>query len=176
MAFIVENGTIVAGATSYATVAEFDAYWTDRNVTLSSTTAQKEAALIIATQYADNNYTFVGYLVNSETQPLNWPRSFAIDNQGRNIDPDEIPDALKNGVYELAYREINNSDGIQPDVSDTGELISKESNLGGGLISKKQWNPGTGGYFGRRSYPQADKWLSRLTNGGSSGNFGKMCR
>lgn len=176
MAFIVEDGTIVADATSYATVAEFDAYWTDRAVTISSTTAQKQAALIIATQYADNNYNFVGYLVNSETQPLNWPRSFAIDNQGRNIDPDEIPDALKNGVFELAYREINNADGLQPDVSDTGELISNSVDLGGELKSTKQWAQGTGGYYGRRSYPQADNWLSRLTQGGSFGNFGRMCR
>lgn len=176
MAFIVEDGTIVTGATSYATVAEFDSYWSDRAISLSSTTAQKQAALIIATQYADNNYNFVGHLVNTITQPLNWPRSFAVDNQGRSIDADEIPGALKNGVYELAYREISNSDGLQPDVDDTGELIAKTVDLGGELKSSKQWAEGSGGYYGRRSYPQADKWLSRLTKGGSFGNFGKLCR
>lgn len=176
MAFIVETGAIVSGATSYATVADLDSYFADRAVTLSYTEAQKQAALIIATQYADNNYDYVGYLANSETQPLNWPRSFAIDNQGRNIDPDEIPEALKNGVFELAYRQLTNADGIQPDVADTGELISKSDDLGGELKSTKQWNPGTGGYFGRRKYPQADKWLARLTKGGSFGNFGRMCR
>lgn len=162
MTMTVETGAIVAGANSYATEAALDSYWTDRNVSLSSySTAEKEAALIIATQYVDNNYEYRGTLAD-EDQPLVWPRSFVVDARGRSYDANEIPQILKNAVFEYAYRELTNADGLQPDVDDTGELISKSTNLGGELVVSKSYRPGSGGYYGKRRYPQADKWLKPL--------------
>ena len=39
MAFVVEDGSIVANANAYITVSEFDAYWLDRGETFDGATS-----------------------------------------------------------------------------------------------------------------------------------------
>ncbi len=53
MAFIVEDGTGKKGATSYATVAYFKAYWLDRGITITWADAAIQANLVAATSYID---------------------------------------------------------------------------------------------------------------------------
>ena len=116
MAFIVENGSIVANANAYITVSEFDAYWIDRGETFEALPA-KQAAIIIATQYVDLNFIWKGSIV-SDSQTLAWPRSGVYDDQGRAIANDTIPVKLKNAICEYAKRQLSSS--IQPDVSPDG--------------------------------------------------------
>ena len=173
---IVEDGSIVAGANSYGTVSDLETYWDNRNVSLSTyTTAQKEAALIISTQYLDNNFTWKGEILSLE-QPLDWPRTGVYDEQGRNVEQTEIPFQLTNALFEYAYRQLTNSDGLQPDVTDLGTLKKKAINLDGGISISKEYEDKTGGYFGIRSYPLADNWLKGLTTGGTMGDFGRVRR
>jgi hypothetical protein len=77
----VENGTGLPNAESYASVNDGDEYheghlypvkWT------SATTAQKTAALIMATRLIDANCRFIGYR-KTTAQALQWPRSQAPD-------------------------------------------------------------------------------------------------
>lgn len=57
MAFIVEDGSGKKGATSYGTVAAFEAYWLDRGVDISSwTNEDKQACLVKATDYIDTRW------------------------------------------------------------------------------------------------------------------------
>lgn len=101
MAFTTEDGTIVAGANSYVTVAYADTYHDDRgNTAWTGTDAVKQAALIKATDYVDQNYDFNGYIYD-EDQALNWPRSII------NADTDEIPDKLKQAVCLLALEALS---------------------------------------------------------------------
>lgn len=169
MAFIVETGSIVAGATSYLSVADLDSYWSDRGVTLSETDAQKEAALIIATQYVDLNNNWKGSIV-SETQPRDWPRVDVYDDEGRGIRSDEIPFQLKNAVAEYAKRQL--SADIQPDVNpDVGGVIREKVD-----VIEREFAEGTTGYFGLKKYPLADNWLRGLTSGGVYGDFSRVRR
>lgn len=77
MALIVEDGTGLANADSYVSVADADIYasamghfaWTDVAVTVE----QKEVALRRATQYIDAEYTFRGSVLDPD-QALEWPR------------------------------------------------------------------------------------------------------
>lgn len=170
MALIVEDGTGVAGANGYITVAELDDYWSCRNVTLSQTVPEKEAAIIIATQYVDLNNSWKGSIVFGD-QPLDWPRVGVVDDEGRPIASMTIPNQLKNAVAEYAKRQLTAD--IQPDVTDEGALkkVKKKVDV---IETEKEYQDNTGGYFGLRSYPLADKYLIGLTRGGTGGNFGRI--
>lgn len=57
MAFIVENGSGMKGATSYGKVADFEAYMTDRGIDITGwSTADKQSSLVKATDYIDTRW------------------------------------------------------------------------------------------------------------------------
>lgn len=78
MALIVEDGTGLANAESYASVATANAYHTAMgNAAWTGVDAVKEAALRRATQYLDTRYRYRG-LPLTQTQALAWPRSYTL--------------------------------------------------------------------------------------------------
>jgi hypothetical protein len=170
MALIVEDGSIVAGANGYISVAALDAYWACRNVTLTQSAADKEAAIIVATQYVDLNNKWKGGLVDGD-QPLDWPRFGVVDDEGRVVDAASIPAPLQNAVAEYAQREL--SAPLQPDVGTTGTLkkVKKKADV---IETETEYQEGTGGYFGTMRYPLADNYLVGLTRGAIGGNFGRI--
>jgi len=78
---IKEDGSGLANANSYATVADGNAYANERLRVDSWTTAtddDKARALIMATRQIDTEIQFNGYK-NSQTQALQWPRRLCPD-------------------------------------------------------------------------------------------------
>lgn len=125
MALIVEDGTIVAGAESYISVTDADAYFLARsNATWAAiaTTELKEAALRKATDYMVGRYglRWKGDRV-SELQELDWPREAAYAN-GFLIDSDTVPVAVQRACAELAVRA--SADDLQPDA---GPQVKQET-------------------------------------------------
>ena len=58
---ILEDGTGIEDANALITVAEFDAYMSDRALTNDYTTEQKESAIIVSSvDYIDTFFTFLG--------------------------------------------------------------------------------------------------------------------
>jgi hypothetical protein len=107
MSLIVEDGSIVTGAESYATVAEATAYHAARSNTAwaaLATDALREAALRRATDYMRQAYRsrWQGYKVN-EDQALDWPR-YDVEVEGYAVDSDIVPTEVKNACAELALR------------------------------------------------------------------------
>ena len=105
MALIIEDGTIVANADSYITVAEYNA-WADARFGARSTAPNcdedTEALILRAMDYFET-LAFVGFKSIS-TQALQWPRdSVYIDNYY--VTPNEIPKEVKTALYELSYAE-----------------------------------------------------------------------
>lgn len=98
MAIVVEDGSIVTGANSYATTAELSAFATARNVTLSGDYTT-EQLLIIAMDYIES-LAYKGMKVRSD-QPLQWPRVDVIID-GSYFNSDDIPNQLKNGLMQTA--------------------------------------------------------------------------
>lgn len=170
MAFTVEDGSVVAGANAYITAAELVAYWADRGVTLSASTAEQEAAIVVATQYVDLNNNWAGGAVSS-AQALDWPRYGTYDERGFEIADNVIPQQLKNAIAEYAYRQLTAE--LQPDPGDTG-AVKRQRDKVDVIESETEYQDGTGGYYGLRSYPMADNYLKSLTNGGIGGNFGRV--
>lgn len=85
---ILEDGTGLADANSYADIAMADSYHARRlyaEVWTNETDAvMKEAALMMATQLIDANYAFNGSRI-SETQALCWPRVGAPNYEIRGV-------------------------------------------------------------------------------------------
>jgi len=133
MAFIVEDGTNVANANSYETVAALNTYWKDRgrsSTFLASTNSLKESALILATDYVDS--TFINRwkgLRTNDSQVLAWPRKGVVDQDGVTLDDDLIPSALKNSVFELADAHLAGVD-IQPDITNPGQITRTKVKVG----------------------------------------------
>lgn len=174
MAFIVEDGSIVAGANAYIDVAFYKSYWNDRGGHGNHSDEQKQAAIVIATQYVDNNFNWRGRII-SEEQPLDFPRSGVYDDENRAIDNDVVPVNLKYAICEYAKRQLDNP--LQPDVSpdDLGTIKRKREKVD--VIEQEiEYQENTGGYYGLKRYPMADNYLKGLVVGGIGASLGSMRR
>lgn len=74
MAFVVEDGTGLADATSYVTVQEYRDYYTDRGIDKTSETdAQIQGYLVQGSEFINLTYSFCGDVLVA-TQALQFPR------------------------------------------------------------------------------------------------------
>jgi hypothetical protein len=107
MSLTLESGAGVAGADTYISLADADAYHAARGNTAwaAATQANREIALRNACAYLDATYRFKGTKY-AKTNPLAWPRYGVTDCDGYEVDGDEIPDGLKKAQAELALRAL----------------------------------------------------------------------
>lgn len=163
MALVVENGSLVAGANSFVTVAEARAYADARALTLPAEDPAVEAALIVATDYLESlGARFKGEKTDPENQELQWPRE-CVNIDGWDVPEDTIPKQLKNAQIQLA---IENAAGV--DLMPTGdgrEVIRKKID-----VLETQWAPGSGG----NAQPVFAKVQALLAPLMTSGGFGGL--
>jgi hypothetical protein len=122
MALIVEDGTVVAGAESFVSVADADTYFANRNNATwdaLDVTDDKEPALRKATAYMEQMYRmrWLGYRYTS-TQVLSWPRANVQINDGpwwNFVAVDTVPQQVKDACCELAVRA--SADDLAPDLT-----------------------------------------------------------
>lgn len=160
MPLIVETGYIVAGANSYASIADADAYHSDRLNTAwaAATTAQKTATLLKATAYLDGKYhrRWIGVRIYSQ-QPLDWPRAIATPEfEGIFSGGVALPTEIVNATCELALRAL--SAPLAADVAPGDRLVRKKID-----VIEKEFAPGD--Y--QTSYPVVDQILNRLLLSGN---------
>lgn len=122
MPLIIEDGTGVANANTYATAAQLTDYATDRGVTL---TASPEVLLIKAMDYTES-LQYPGRKT-SETQPLQWPRT-GTRVDGYNVPDNMIPGALVTAQIVTAMAIDAGRDpmaAIEPGIkSETADVLS----------------------------------------------------
>lgn len=118
--------------TFYGSVVEADSYHSARGNTAwaNGTNADKEAALLRASEYIDARYEsmWTGWPVNRRAQIRNWPRSAAYDIYGDLILENEIPTEIEDATYELALIELVTPGKLNPVVtmSDRKTSVSVE--------------------------------------------------
>jgi hypothetical protein len=110
MALIIEDGTIVAGAESYADIVVADPYHAVRGNTLwAGTDAEKEAALLRAMAHLEalpwRGDPVSGPVGAAGSQALSWPRS-GVDLGATTWPDDEIPPGVVQSLLEAALVEI----------------------------------------------------------------------
>jgi len=104
MTLIVENGTIVSGADSYVSVADYEAWATARGIEYDSTLV--ESQILRAMDYIESLH-FIGQK-STKAQPLQFPRVGVVVD-GYELDYDEIPVQLTKAVFESVKAE---SEGV----------------------------------------------------------------
>jgi hypothetical protein len=101
MALTIEDGSGVAGANSYATVAEARAYALARGLSLPAGDSDVEKALVLACDKIET-YKFKGRKTD-EANALEWPRAGVyVGSSEIEFANDEIPDRLKSAQCQFA--------------------------------------------------------------------------
>lgn len=122
MALIVEDGTIVANANSYVSLADARAFAVARGVTLPTDDAATEILAIKAVDFLEAQRNYYDGVKMDREQKLQWPRSGAYLD-GFEIFEDEIPDVLKNAQCQLMMEVFAGLD-LQP--NGTGREVVRE--------------------------------------------------
>jgi hypothetical protein len=107
MSLVVEDGTGMASAEAYCSVAAADARATAfGNATWTGTTAVKEAALRAATRYMGQAYRnrWAGYR-RLHAQALDWPR-YGVEVDAFPVAYDAIPADIVNACADLAVKAL----------------------------------------------------------------------
>jgi len=115
MALVIENGTGVAEAVSFVTVAEARAFASARGVTLSATDSAVEILLVKASDYLLGLEAFFQGTRSTSTQRLPFPRYDVCLPGGYELGPYVIPEALKEAQIQLAI------EGVSRDLRPTGD-------------------------------------------------------
>lgn len=167
MSLIVEDGSIVANAESYLSVADADTYHSLRGNTSwagtspATSTSAKEAALRKATEFINNEYygRWKGELVD-EDQSLAWPRNYAInDETGQYYDSESIPLLLKRATAEMAL--IALTEEFYPTYDPTAIVISESSKVSV-IEEKKTYRAPSEGSLTRKQWPILQRLLAPL--------------
>jgi hypothetical protein len=160
--FTVEDGTGLAAANTYATVAEADTYlmtvYGPSTAWAGLDTEQKQTDLIQATQYLDAVYQGRWRGARAQaTQALAWPRNSGEDDDGFVIPFDSVPQKLKDACCELALR-VASGDVLLGVVTETGGVIQESKSVGPITVSRTYAGAKPAGY----EYPKIDKLLKSL--------------
>lgn len=160
----VEDGTGLATADSYLSVADADVWHAGRNTSawLAASFAAKEAALREATSYQDGTYVWRG-LISVSTQALGWPREGVYDDEGREIASDAVPAKVEAATAYLAGQALSKS--LQPAGGGASKIRSKR-------VASLRIEYFEGADAARRDFREANallKGLYKYTPGGISG-------
>jgi len=103
MALTVEDGTIVSGADSYVTLAEYQEYGAARGWTLGDADADDEKNLRRGFDAINRKWEYIGEKVDPIYQQPAFPRYIIKDRFEYVVPANEIPWQVKDAQCELAY-------------------------------------------------------------------------
>jgi len=161
MPLIIEDGTIVSGANSFVTDAEFQAYATARGFTLPATESERDTLQIKAVDYLfSKEQSMKGERINA-TQDLMYPRNGVCEYNFK-VAKDAIPSNLKKAQMELAVQ-ANESALL---VTGTNQNLASFSL--DGVISESYFS---GGSWEQVRTDRADAYLDPLLKNNGSKNI-----
>ena len=124
MALVVEDGSIVAGANSYVSLADARAYAVERGLVLSADDTVLEPQLVVAMDYLESlRDKYQGSKTDIVTpQALQWPRMDVVID-GEDFSDSSIPVELVQAQCHLA---IAQAEGVDLFPTETDKFITKE--------------------------------------------------
>lgn len=147
---VVENGTIVTGANSYVTMAEYISYAADQDVTVTDTQTY-QTQIIKAAQFIDGLQSVLKGDTTEKDQPMAYPRDNLTDIDGWSWDNDEIPTQVKQAQMSLAL-DINSGEDLW-NLSQSDATGIKKERVDGAV--EIEYAVSDSGKFSRRSRSQA---------------------
>ena len=162
MAFIVEDGTGLSNATSYLSVANFKTYHTDRgNDFAPYSDTSIEIALVLATDFVDRRYRYVGIRATGRDQAREWPRQSAYDPDDWLISSNSVPPEILDATAELGFIALGESLIPNPSWDQTGNPLTESTDTVGNMRRTRRYSI----FGGRRifkDFPTAEACLRRL--------------
>lgn len=155
---IIEDGTIVTDANSFATDDEFKTYANLRCLDVPATQPQREALLILAIDYLFSKEKQMQGCRVSPDQELMYPRNNVYANCFR-VAGDSIPKNLKKAQMELALQASTNELLVNDSISNLASFDVS------GVYSETYFN---GGAWETVRTDRADAYLDPLLNSGGS--------
>lgn len=162
MALTVEDGTGVAGANSYASLATLRAYASARGVTLPASDPALEAFALLGMDYLEGLRGRFQGAKTDPTQPLQWPR-YPVVIDGADFPSDAIPVELVNALCRLCMEQHAGAD-LSP--TKTGAFVTEETV---GPITTKYSEKLGGGAGSPPDMPAVDVLLAPLLTVGKVG-------
>jgi hypothetical protein len=178
MALTVQNlqGGVVS-ANSYASLELMKAHHAERGADLSSFSDDRlSQALVLATDFLDSRYSFVGVRLSDE-QGTACPR-FDVTEGPNDLLSSAQWTALTKACCMLAYRDLKKAGGLMPDPTfdATGQAVSKKTTKVGPIENTVEYTPSPEAAI--PSYPAIDLLLKsvgllRRTRVGGSGTLSR---
>jgi len=158
---VVEDGTGLAAANGYISVADADTYFSDRGITTwTGTDTVKGQAIIKATDYIETRWghLFKGYRQFPDTpQGLNFPRLGLYDREGYQVTG--IPTNLERATAEYALRALSATLMPDPTIDDSGYAIAEKRVKVASVEEETVFHTGGASPVITKPYPAADKLL-----------------
>lgn len=164
-----DAGTVTA-ANSYATVAEFKTYHTDRGNSFSAyDDTAIAAALVRAASFLDIRFRYKGRKLNGRTQVTEWPRTNCYDSDRDYVNG--VPAEVKGAQIEYALRSLTTPLAPDPEYSATGAAVQSKSEKVGPIEESVTYAQGAASGFSMPLYPLADRLLTTAGLVETSGNI-----
>jgi len=166
VAFVVEDGTGLGDANSYASYAGYVAYWTDRGAAPTEDQADVEAALVRATDYFAVRFRWRGEKATLE-QALDWPRLCVYTLEGMPIEG--VPVEVVKATYEYAKRALAGELAPDPTVSASGVALTATRRKVGPIETEDTFSGASATSSTFKPFPAADRLVRHLVwpEGGS---------
>jgi hypothetical protein len=169
MVLIVEDGTGVAGANSYATAATVRAYAAARGVVLPATDPALEPLVLVGMDYLEGLRSRFQGTKTDPAQALQWPR-YGVVIDGTDYSADAIPPELIGALSRLCMAQ---SEGANLAPTGTGGFVVEETV---GPITTKYSDKHGGGPGSLPDIPAVDTLLSPLFSVGKTGGLFQTVR
>jgi hypothetical protein len=126
MAFVVEDGSGLATATSFAAVAAFRTWAADRGLTVPTPDAECQAALVRASDYVSDAtlFRYIGTKANY-AQGLAWPRAQASERDGVEIPATVVPPLVLRATFAAAYAATSGA-ALFPTLDNGGAMVTNK--------------------------------------------------
>jgi hypothetical protein len=123
MALILEDGSGVAGANTYALLTTVNDYHSALgNDEWFLSTNDPTAAILRAMAWLESQ-SWKGYKIDYDNA-LAWPRGGVVDSDGYSVPSDEIPSRVINALCEAAIAEVSTPGSLRPVLKRGGQIAS----------------------------------------------------
>lgn len=162
MAIVVEDGTGLEDANSYASYADWTAYWADRGGAPAGVQADVEAALVKGADYLGLKYRWRGYRLTS-AQALDWPRMYVYrETYAGGCELIEgVPVEVVRANIELAKRALAGELTPDPTVDATGQVVTSKRDKVGPIETERTFSGASSATF-VKPFPQVDRMVRDL--------------
>jgi len=171
MALTVEDGTGLANADAYISIADAETYFANFGRVTTTwnalDTAAKESKVRSATQHLDRYYGggFSGFRADRD-QSLEWPRRGAVDDNGWTIDSDAVPVVVQRAMAELALRAAASE--LLPDPASSSIGVTRTMDKVGELETERWYSAPIGSGDTDPVYRIVEELLATVSQGGSA--------